>query len=336
MWRATVAGHICADLRPKLSGDERIIPGAIIEVGPLEIRPGGSVANTGGDLAALGAPVLLVADLGDDELGSTVARALSTVGADCRGIRQVAGLTTSYSLVFESPGTDRSFWHHVGANASFDGTRVQPDAADLVHLGYPALLPLLHADGGSRLRELLARVRQAGTTTSLDLSFVTPGSPAAEVDWRLLLQRTAPLVDVLSPSVDDLVSALKLAKPSSVSEVRELGLLLLGLGSAVVLLTDGERGMHLFTAGQDRLSRAGRCLSERTEAWADRELYLPASAGGPLATSGAGDAATAGLLFGVLAGSDAEEAATMAARAAALKVAGHRRLSPYTKTAPSN
>jgi len=63
MWRATVAGHICADLRPKLSGNERIVPGAIIEVGPLDIRPGGSVANTGGDLAALGAQVLLVADL---------------------------------------------------------------------------------------------------------------------------------------------------------------------------------------------------------------------------------------------------------------------------------
>ena len=336
MWRATVAGHICADLRPKLGGDERIVPGAIVEVGPLDIRPGGSVANTGGDLAALGAHVLLVADLGDDELGSTVARALLTVGADCRGIRQVAGLTTSYSLVFEPPGTDRSFWHHVGANASFDGTRVQPDAVDLVHLGYPALLPLLHADCGSRLQDLLARVRQAGTTTSLDLSYVTPGSPAAQVDWQLLLQRTAPLVDILSPSVDDLGSALGVARPKSVSEARELGLFLLGLGSAVVLLTNGEQGMHLFTAGQDRLSHAGRCLSERTEAWADRELYLPASASGPLATTGAGDAATAGLLFGVLAGSDAEEAATIAARAAALKVAGHRRLSPYTTTARSN
>jgi sugar/nucleoside kinase (ribokinase family) len=121
-----------------------------------------------------------------------------------------------------------------------------------------------------------------------------------------------------------------------VSEARELGLFLLELGSAVVLLTNGEQGMHLFTAGQDRLSHAGRCLSERTEAWADRELYLPASASGPLATTGAGDAATAGLLFGVLAGSDAEEAATIAARAAALKVAGHRRLSPYTTTARSN
>lgn len=336
MWRATVAGHICADLRPKLSGNERIVPGAIIEVGPLDIRPGGSVANTGGDLAALGAQVLLVADLGDDELGSAVARALSTFGADCQGVRHVAGLTTSYSLVFEPPGTDRSFWHHVGANARFDGARVQPDATDLVHLGYPALLPLLHADCGSRLRDLLARVRQAGTTTSLDLSFVTPGSPAAEVDWRLLLQRTAPLVDVLSPSVDDLVSALGVASPTSVSEVRELGRVLLGLGSAVVLLTNGEQGMHLFTAGQDRLSRAGRCLSERAEAWADRELYLPASASGPLATTGAGDAATAGLLFGVLAGSDADEATTIAARAAALKVAGHQRLSRYTTTARSD
>jgi sugar/nucleoside kinase (ribokinase family) len=48
------------------------------------------------------------------------------------------------------------------------------------------------------------------------------------------------------------------------------------------------------------------------------------------------DAATAGLLFGVLAGSDAEEAATIAARAAALKVAGHRRLWRHTTTARSN
>lgn len=55
MMRAMVAGHICADLRPKLTGGERIIPGAIAEVGPLDIRPGGCVANTGINLAALGA-----------------------------------------------------------------------------------------------------------------------------------------------------------------------------------------------------------------------------------------------------------------------------------------
>jgi sugar/nucleoside kinase (ribokinase family) len=336
MWRATVAGHICADLQPSLGGQERIVPGAIVEVGPLDIRPGGSVANTGGDLAALGAQVLLVADLGDDELGSTVLRALLPVGADCQGIRQVMGLTTSYSLVFEPPGVDRSFWHHVGANASFDGARVQPEAVDLVHLGYPALLPLMYADCGSGLRDILARVREAGATTSLDLSAVAPGSPAAQVDWRLLLHRTAPLVDVMSPSVDDLVSALGVARPKSLSEVRELGLDLLELGGAVVLLTNGALGMHLFTAHQERLSSAGRCLSDRSEVWSDREVYLPASASGSLVTTGAGDAATAGLLFGILSGSGAEEAAVIASRAAALKVAGSKRPLRYAVTVRSS
>ena len=84
------------------------MPGAIADVGPLEIRPGGSVANTGTDLAELGADVLLVADLGDDELGAAVLRALLPAGADCGGIRQIPGMSTSYSLVFELPGTDRS------------------------------------------------------------------------------------------------------------------------------------------------------------------------------------------------------------------------------------
>jgi len=336
MWRAAVTGHICADLQPRLGGDERIVPGAIIEVGPLDIRPGGSVANTGGDLAALGAQVLLVADLGDDELGSTVLRAVSSFGADCRGIRQVAGLTTSYSLVFEPPGADRSFWHHVGANAYFDGSRVQPDGVDLVHLGYPALLPLTYADGGIRLREVMARIHEAGATTSLDLSSVAPGTPAAQVDWRLLLHRTTPLVDVLSPSVDDLVSALGVASPKSLSDVRELGLNLLGLGAAVLLLTNGASGMHLFTADQDRLSRAGRCLSNQAETWADRELYLPASASSTLVTTGAGDAATAGLLYGILSGTGAEEAAMIASRAAALKVAGDKRPLRYAVTAPGS
>ena len=101
------------------------------------------------------------------------------------------------------------------------------------------------------------------------------------------------------------------------------------MGSAVVLLTDGERGMHLFTAGQDRLAAAGRCLSESAAAWADRALHQQASSGGPAFTTGAGDAATAGLLLGVLEGAGAEEAAAIAARTAALKVAGNRRLPRY-------
>ena len=203
--KAVVSGHICADLYPKLKGEERIIPGAIVAVGPLTILPGGCVANTGRDLHSLGAPVQLVGDVGDDELGSSLVHMLSESGLDCRGIRPVSGAATSYSLVFEPPGRDRAFWHHVGANSSFDGDRVKPDKADLVHLGYPPLLPAMYAAGGAALQSLLARIRESGATTSLDLSTVAAGSRAGQVDWEGLLTRTVPLVDVLSPSVDDVV-----------------------------------------------------------------------------------------------------------------------------------
>jgi sugar/nucleoside kinase (ribokinase family) len=319
---AAVVGHLCADLHPELAGDEQIVPGALVEVGPLTITPGGCVANTGRDLFSLGAPVRLVADVGDDELGSSLIHLLSESGPDCERIRSLSGAATAYSLVFEPPGEDRAFWHHVGANASFDGARVQPEQVDLVHVGYPALLPAMYAAGGKSLQRLLARVRQSGATTSLDLSTVAVGSPADRVDWAELLARTVPLVDVLSPSVDDVVSALHLARPASRGETVELARHVLGLGAAAVLLTDGARGMHLLTARADRFAEAGRCLGERAEAWADREFFLPASPSRRATTTGAGDAATAGLLYGVLSGASAGEAVATAAKLAAFKVGG--------------
>jgi len=325
--KAAVTGLICVDLFPELVGDEQITPGVLVEVGPMALRPGGCVANTGRDLHALGASVRLIGDVGDDELGSTLVHILSESGIDCQGIRQVTGAATSYSLVFEPPGRDRAFWHHVGANALFDGARIKPEDVDLVHLGYPALLPALYAAEGAVLRSLLARVRRSGATTSLDLSTIAPGSPAAHVDWESLLVGTLPLVDVLSPSVDDVVSALRLPRPASRAETAALARHLLDMGAAVVLLTDGPSGMHLVTARANRFRTAGRCFVERGQ-WADRELFLPAVASLHTVTTGAGDAATAGLLYGVLAAKSARQAASLAADLAAFRVEGGARPFP--------
>ena len=320
--RAVVAGHICADLYPKVGGEEEIIPGTIVDVGPLTILPGGCVANTGRDLYSLGVSVELVADIGDDELGSSLVHMLGETGLDCRGIRRVPGATTSYSLVFEPPGRDRAFWHHVGANSSFDGERVMAEKADLVHLGYPPLLPAMYAAGGAALQSLLERIRRSGATTSLDLSTVAAGSEATRVDWEGLLARTVPLVDVLSPSVDDVISALHIARPAPCAGTRDLARHILHLGAAAVLLTDGARGMYLLTANADRFCHAGRCFAERAADWADREIFLPARVTRRPVTTGAGDAATAGLLYGVLSGAPVEKAVSIAARFAAFKVDG--------------
>jgi len=80
-----------------------------------------------------------------------------------------------------------------------------------------------------------------------------------------------------------------------------------GLGAAVLLLTNGASGMHLFTADQDRLSRADVVCRTRPRTWADRELYLPASASSTLVTT-APAMRHRRLLYGILSGTGAEEA----------------------------
>lgn len=52
----SVAGHFCVDLVPQLHS-ARVEPGQLIEVGPLDVRLGGCVANTGLALRDLGADV---------------------------------------------------------------------------------------------------------------------------------------------------------------------------------------------------------------------------------------------------------------------------------------
>ena len=122
MRAAVVAGHVCVDFNPVLPAGTAIRPAGLVEVGPLRVDAGGCVANTGGDLAALGADVAVVADAGDDELGALLVELLRARGTRTEGIRRLADRSTSYSLVLEPGGQDRAFWHHVGANASLEGS----------------------------------------------------------------------------------------------------------------------------------------------------------------------------------------------------------------------
>jgi sugar/nucleoside kinase (ribokinase family) len=319
MRSVVVAGHVCLDFIPKIPSGAATEPGELLEVGPLAVSAGGCVANTGGDLAALGADVQVVGDAGDDELGALLVALLRARGAGTDQVRLRAGRSTSYSLVFEPGGQDRSFWHHVGANAEFDGSAVDLAGAGLLHVGYPSLLPALIVDGGRPLEALLGRARAAGLTTSLDLAVIDPASPAAREDWPALLRRVLPLVDVLSPSIDDVRTALHLDAGTGPAELRDTARMLLGLGPAIVMLTAGAAGMQLSTAGAARLRTAGV-----GEAWSGQEHFTPPPPVEVRTTLAAGDAATAGLLYGLLAGLGAREALELAARTAAERISGTR------------
>ena len=327
MYRAMIAGHICVDLVPELDGPVPG-PGALAQAGPIELRLGGCVANTGLALSALGAPVELVALLGMDLLGDAVAAMLEAVPLHKLRVQRVSGPATSYSVVLQPPATDRTFLHHVGTNAAFDGTEVSSDDTDLLHVGYPQLLPRLLDDTGAGLDALLARARRSGVTTSVDFATVDQAR-AADHPWPTLMSRWAPLIDVLTPSLDDLWPAFPTlagtcgngADTAQVAAARMADELVRG-GVAVALVTAGRAGMCLRTGGPERFGRGGRPLAALPPGWANRQLWAPASASEPVRTTGAGDTATAGFLFGILAGLPADEALALAAAAAALHVTG--------------
>ena len=325
-----VAGHVCLDLTPALDSPPAVEPGRLIAVGPLALSPGGCVSNTGLGLAALGVPTQLVADAGSDELGRVLIALLdaSGAGADTAGIARLEGRVTSYSVVVDFPGRDRTFWHHVGANAAFDGGGVVERLAaatrdgrePILHLGYVTHLPALYAEGGAALIRLVEAARSAGAMVSFDMAEIAPGTEARAVDWEGLLARALPAVDVIKASTDDL-AAMMPGRAAGLGSA-EWADLLVELGAATALVTAGADGLDLRTGSKERIEGAAGALASASGEWSSSRLHLPSLATEVKATTGAGDAVAAGFLAALAEGLGPAESALLAAAAAAARIAG--------------
>ncbi|WP_309620970.1 carbohydrate kinase family protein [Salinibacterium sp.] len=325
MHSIAVAGHLCLDIAPRLRETPDVTPGHLSEVGPLAITLGGSVANTGGALADLGAEVTPFASVGQDELGSILAAQLNARGFSEPQLCASPVATTSYSLVIEKPGADRAFWHHTGANDQFDGTNVFLDGHGLLHVGYPPLLPRMLNEGGRPLYDLLSRARAAHVTSSLDLAVVDPRSAVGALDWSGILGLALSETDIATPSLDDLTSALQIEEPYSPALVDRLADRMLADGAAVVAISAGHHGLLVKTASAARLREGGAVLAPHAETWSDRTLHVQSRrVVNPVTTNGAGDASTAGLLFALARGATLEQAASLATACSAVVMSGIR------------
>ncbi|HVH51646.1 MAG TPA: carbohydrate kinase family protein [Gaiellaceae bacterium] len=296
-----VAGHVCLDVIPLLDGPVELEPGRLIRVGEAAFAPGGSVANTGIALHRLDVPVRLVGRLGHDLLGTALLDALAVhgLGADMVVAAEEA---TSYSIVVDPPGIDRTFLHFPGANDTFAADDVPAavlSGARIFHFGYPPLMRRMVGADGAELERLLVHARENGLVTSLDMCRAEPGP----VDWRAVLERVLPHVDVFCPSIDDL--------PFAGDEPSIFAGELLAMGAAAVAIKLGERGLYLRTSG--RVGDLCRRLDLDEAAWRDCEVSSPCFAVERVAgTTGAGDCTIAGLLAALLRGEDPAEAATAA------------------------
>jgi len=138
---------------------------------------GGSPYNILIDLAKLGAPIPLAAVglVGKDGDGSMILEDCAKFGIEAGALQQTTAAPTSYTDVMTVRETGRrTFFHARGANAlldspHFDFTKTN---ARIFHLGYLLLLDKMDGPSethGTVAAEVLARAQAAGLKTSIDV-----------------------------------------------------------------------------------------------------------------------------------------------------------------------
>jgi sugar/nucleoside kinase (ribokinase family) len=335
---AVVAGHVSLDLAPTLQGPVTLEPGRLVVVGPALMSTGGVVCNTGLALHRLGVRVRLTGKVGADLFGRAVLEALLTHDERLADDIVVAeDEDTSYTIVINPPGFDRSFLHCAGVNRTFCADDVRPEllaGSRVFHFGYPPLMPAMYADGGAQLGRMFARVHEAGPATSLDLCAFDPDSAAGKADWPGVLATALPHVDLFAPSIDEVLFILDRPAHDQLrdgvslealvdrSRLAELGDMLIAMGAAVVAIKLGQQGLYVRTA-TDAARTQSFCdrLGLAVEAWCAREVFSPCfEAREVVATTGSGDCTIAGLLAALLRGANPADAATAATAVGAFSV----------------
>jgi sugar/nucleoside kinase (ribokinase family) len=344
-WDAVVAGHICLDIHPDLSGLERkpfeevFLPGRLIATGPVSVSTGGPVSNTGLALNRLGIAACLVGKIGDDLFGKAVCEVVASRGGHLtEGMVVDASTTTSYTIIISYPGVDRIFLHNPGANDTFQASDVPYallEQVRLFHFGYPPLMRSIYANQGAQLEEIFRRAKETGVTTSLDMAFPDASSEAGRADWGSILKSVLPYVDIFMPSVEEIFFMLRRATyqklcaqvsgsailPRITPELlSELGEEILAMGVKILGLKLGDRGLYLRTGRAEQMRDLGRARPSEPEAWAAKEMWAPCFEVKVAGTTGSGDATIAGFLTALLHDLSIEEALISAVAVGACNV----------------
>jgi sugar/nucleoside kinase (ribokinase family) len=277
---AIVAGHLCLDLSPAFLGDgarklqDIMIPGKLINVGEMNLSTGGAVSNTGISMVMLGLETRLMGKVGADDLGSIVRRILEQYGVT-DGLIVDPSAGTSYSIVIAPPGVDRIFLHFTGTNDTFRADDLDFELisqAQLFHFGYPPLMRTMYEKDGTELVKIYRKVKESGTTTSLDLALPDPLSPAGQADWPRIFSRVLPWTDICLPSIEELLFMLDrplfdrakaAAGDQDIIQYMDLSILpklagrMLDMGAKIVVIKLGRFGFFVKTASREILSGIG-------------------------------------------------------------------------------
>jgi sugar/nucleoside kinase (ribokinase family) len=270
--RVLSAGILVADLViPPLP--ELPEPGELTASEDFLLAPGGCAANVAISLAKLGVTSAVAGCVGEDFFGEFLQRELRAFGVDLRGLRQSTDRGTSKTVILAVAGEDRRFVHAFGANAEFspgDIDRSLLAGCDIFYLGGFLVLPAMSSPA---LAQLCAEAQEGGARTVLDV-VIPRGADVSIESVREIL----PHVDFFVPNEDE-----ARALTGEVDPHRQAARLV-EAGSGTAVVTRGTAGAVLRSH--------------------DELLEVPAPKVDSVDQSGAGDAFSAGLIAGLLAGWD--------------------------------
>ena len=327
-----VCGYLGVDLAPgfyetggNINRADVFKPGSLTEVKDLSISLGGVVANTGSALKIFNQRVLLMGLVGKDLLGEIALKILRDNGLSA-GIKITDKSGTAYGVVLSPPGFDRIFFESSGCNRYFTSSDINYEAvaeSRIFHFGYPPLMKKFYDNNGEELVKMFSNVKTLNVLTSLDMTLPDPESESGKVDWKSILTRVLPYVNIFTPSLEEIVFMMKPEFYSQITKnitdgdiidsipeeiIYSIGREIINLGVCVVLIKSGKLGAYFFTGDVRSLNEVpGMTLSE--DLWNHREIRSPAyriDAARVKNASGAGDVAAAGFLTAVLKGKNPE------------------------------
>ncbi|MFW5998461.1 MAG: carbohydrate kinase family protein [Halanaerobiaceae bacterium] len=313
-----VAGHICLDVIPEWgkSGIEAIKPGQLIEMDGIQFSTGGVVANTGLSLKKLGIDTGLIGKIGNDEIGKIT---LEVLGEYDKNVSESMIISdeelSSYTIVLNPPDTDRIFLHYPGTNDTFgveDINLEKIQEAQIFHFGYPPLMKKMYKNEGEELVKIYKKTKKKGLINSLDMAMPDPDSESGKVNWPTYLKKVLPEVDIFLPSLDEILYMLEYNDLSQNMEKLDIDLLndigdkLINLGVKILVIKLGEDGIYLQTGNIREDDLLNNLIS--TQDWSEIKYLTPCFKVKAAGTTGAGDAAIAGFLSEMTAGSHPEKA----------------------------
>jgi len=267
----TCVGIIVADVLAK-SIDNYPNKGKLELVEQLELHLGGCASNAAVDLAKIGIETSVIGKVGNDGFGSFVVNEMKNAGVITSGIKVSNKSLTSASVVFVHNNGERSFLHHLGANADFTLDDIDfsiVNQSKILFVAGALLMPMLD---GIPTAELLKNAKEAGVITIMDTAWDSTGK------WMKLIEPCLPHLEYFIPSFEEAEMISGKHEPEEIADV----FLRYGVKNAVIKL--GANGCFIKSySGEKHLIEAYKVDNV-------------------VDTTGAGDSFAAGFISGLVSG----------------------------------